>query len=145
MVIAHEETGSAHTGDLVALGRTTVLWGEAPNMLLGVHPEFARDEVVLTLQRGTTVLLYTDGLVERRGQGIDEGIERLGSVLSQLVIEQLDLEELCDELLRRLAPERSEDDIALVAVRLYRQDAPRPPEAGPGRVPSAVDDEAATA
>ncbi|WP_211357058.1 SpoIIE family protein phosphatase [Nocardioides rubriscoriae] len=130
-------SNAGHPPPLVvdADGRVDVLWGAKPDMLLGVLPGTVREDVVVTLRRGATVLLYTDGLVERRGRGIDEGIEQLTQVLGELVADGRDLEELCDELLRRLAPERSEDDIALVAVRLYRQDEPRPPEAGPRRVP----------
>ena len=51
--------------------------------------------------------------------------------------------QLCDELLVRLQPERPEDDVALVAVRLHRQDRSRPAEAGPEVVPPEVPDEPA--
>jgi hypothetical protein len=34
----------------------------------------------------------------------------------------------------------SDDDVALVAVRLHRQDRPRPAEAGPNRIPADVPD-----
>jgi serine phosphatase RsbU (regulator of sigma subunit) len=85
------------------------------------------------------VLLYTDGLVERRGEPIDRGVDRLRAVVAELTAEGRDLEELCDELVRRMLPERPEDDVAIVAVRLHPQDRPRPPVAGPPRVPSTVD------
>jgi hypothetical protein len=49
-----------------------------------------------------------------------------------------DLDTLCDEILARMLPERPEDDVALVAVRLHRQDRPRPAEAGPNVVPPDV-------
>ncbi|MCW2813688.1 MAG: histidine kinase [Nocardioides sp.] len=119
---------------------SAVLWGATPNMLLGLMPETVRDETVLTLRRGATVLLYTDGLVERRQQDLDTGVQQLEAVFTELVASELPLEDLCDELLRRLLPERPEDDVALVAVRLHREDQPRPAEAGPPRVPSTVDD-----
>jgi hypothetical protein len=45
------------------------------------------------------------------------------------------LQELCDELIERLRPGELEDDIALVAIRLHREDRPRPREAGPAHVP----------
>jgi hypothetical protein len=48
------------------------------------------------------------------------------------------LQELCDLLLERLVDGRPEDDVALVAVRLHRQDRPRPAEAGGNRVPDEV-------
>jgi hypothetical protein len=93
----------------------------------------------VALGRGTTVLFYTDGLVERRGQSLDEGLARLRATLAELAGHSLD--ELCDDLVARMVPARPEDDVALAAVRLHPQDQPRPPEAGPSRLPDAVPDE----
>ena len=44
---------------------------------LGVVPERAARTSEVALGVGTTVLLYTDGLVERRGEPLDDGMERL--------------------------------------------------------------------
>lgn len=93
------------------------LWPEHANLLLGLHPETERTEETVALPDGAIVLLYTDGLVERRGQPLDEGIETLRTVLGELVAAGLDLEDLGDELLRLLQPERPEDDVALVVLR----------------------------
>ena len=82
------------------------------------------------------VLLYTDGLIERRDQPLDVGLRRLRDALAELA--GRDLDHLCDELLERLLPDRPEDDVALVAVRLHPQDKPRPAEAGPTRIPPNV-------
>lgn len=94
------------------------LWPEHANLLLGLAPETQRSEERFALPDGATVLLYTDGLVERRGQPLDEGIDALRSVLGELVEAGLDLEALGDELLARMLPERPEDDVALVVVRI---------------------------
>lgn len=115
-----------------------VLWGPQANLLLGFAADVPRDESEVTLVRGSTVLLYTDGLVERRGQPFDDGIDLLTRVLGELDRRGLELEELCDELLVRMLPERPEDDVAVVAVRLHPEDRPRPPSAGPERVPETV-------
>ncbi|MGY1916664.1 SpoIIE family protein phosphatase [Blastococcus sp. SYSU DS0973] len=106
------------------------------DLLLGVDAQAQRRESVTTLQRGTTVLLYTDGLVERRDSDLDAGIQRLREALVELA--GLPLQHLLDELLERLVHGRPEDDVALVAVRLHPQDRPRPAEAGPTRVPPTV-------
>jgi serine phosphatase RsbU (regulator of sigma subunit)/PAS domain-containing protein len=106
------------------------------DLLLGVDPEAQRQESVITLDRGATVLLYTDGLIERRDADLDAGMVRLRDTLMELA--DLPLEELLDEVLERLVDGHPEDDVALVAVRLHRQDRPRPPEAGPTRVPPNV-------
>ena len=114
-------------------GSVIVLSGVDTDLLLGIDPDTARTESAVVLDRQSTVLLYTDGLVERRGQDLDQGLALLRDTLGQLG--QLPLEELCDALLERMLPDEADDDVALVAVRLHRQDRPRPVEAGPQRVP----------
>ena len=106
------------------------------DLLLGVDPEVRRRESVVTLDRGSTVLLYTDGLIERRDADLDAGLVRLRDTLVELA--DRPLEELLDEVIERLVHGRPEDDVAIVAVRLHRQDRPRPAEAGPTSVPPDV-------
>ncbi|TFV53663.1 GAF domain-containing protein [Geodermatophilus sp. DF01-2] len=106
------------------------------DLLLGVDHEAERQESVVTLDRGATVLLFTDGLVERRDADLDAGMVRLREALAE--VGDLPLEQLLDEVLERLVEGRPEDDVALVAVRLHRQDRPRPAEAGPQDVPDVV-------
>jgi len=117
-------------------GTVDVLNGMTPNLLLGMDPSVSRAESVVPLDRGATVLLYTDGLVERRTEDIDEGLGRLRDCL--VAVGDLDLDDLCDELLSRMLPKEPDDDVALVGLRLHRQDRPRPAEAGPRRVPAGV-------
>ena len=64
---------------------------------------------------GSTLLLCTDGLFERRDVGVDDGRARVRAVLSGLAGEPL--EQLCDQLLATLPGEGVEDDVALLAVR----------------------------
>jgi PAS domain S-box-containing protein len=110
---------------------------EAPGrLMLGVDHTTTRGELVLQLDRGATVLLYTDGLVERPGSDLDSGVAALRTAVTDLV--GLPLGELCDRVLDRLVGSRADDDVALVAVRLHPQDRPRPAEAGPNRVPPTV-------
>jgi hypothetical protein len=83
---------------------------------------------VARLDRSTTVLFYTDGLVERRDQSLDDGLAALRATLGELGSKNLSLDHLCDELLARVLPGRREDDVALLAVRLHREDRPRSPK-----------------
>ncbi len=122
-------------------GTVSPLTGLEADLLLGIDPGTPRVETQVVLDRGATVLLYTDGLVERRGQGLDEGLALLRSTLAELA--DLPLDGLCDTLLARMLPDQAEDDVALVAVRLHRQDRPRPAEAGPTRVPPEVPEDPA--
>ncbi|SDF17542.1 Bacteriophytochrome (light-regulated signal transduction histidine kinase) [Blastococcus aurantiacus] len=85
-------------------------------LLLGVDPTRPRTEQQVLLEPGSTLLLYTDGLVERRDQVFDDGVDLLAAALGDL--RDLPVDELCDALLARLLPDGAEDDVALVAVCL---------------------------
>lgn len=64
----------------------------------------------------STVLLYTDGLVERRGEALDVGLARLRAAAGEA---PSDLEQLCSHLLdRAVGGADAEDDVALLAARL---------------------------
>lgn len=100
---------------LTADGTCTLL-DEKSDLLLGVDPATRRTDHELVLGPGTTLLLYTDGLIERRGSSIDVGLDDLCAALSTLA--DHDLDDLCDCVLERLSAHTGEDDIALVAVRV---------------------------
>jgi serine phosphatase RsbU (regulator of sigma subunit) len=116
-------------------GNVQLLTAEGVDLLVGVKADVPRRESQVALQRGSVVLRYTDGLVERRGQDLDHGLARLQETAADLAGRELD--EL-SELLARMLPAEPDDDVALVAVRLHPQDGPRPPEAGPARIPSNI-------
>jgi serine phosphatase RsbU (regulator of sigma subunit) len=97
-------------------GGVEALAHEEADLLLGVDATAERREDVVALSPGTTVLLHTDGLVERRGSTLDEGVERLHRTLAELAGRPL--AELCDELLARLLEGTPQDDVALVALRV---------------------------
>jgi sigma-B regulation protein RsbU (phosphoserine phosphatase) len=99
---------------LCADGRSQLLH-RTPERLVGVAPDVHRTDHELVLQPGDTLLLYTDGLVERRGVPLDDGFEWLVQTLRTLG--QLPLEQLRDDLLAELGG-RVDDDVALLAVRL---------------------------
>jgi PAS domain S-box-containing protein len=67
-----------------------------------------------TLEVGSTLLLFTDGLVEERGVSIQQGLARLKREATEA---GPDLETLCDHLLATLPGRDVSDDIALLALR----------------------------
>jgi serine phosphatase RsbU (regulator of sigma subunit)/DNA-binding response OmpR family regulator/anti-sigma regulatory factor (Ser/Thr protein kinase) len=96
-------------------GQVRVLESET-TLPIGVMRGVAPDEVTCRFGEGETLLLYTDGLVERRAEPIDEGIARLRQALSEA---PADAEALSDHVIARLLADRpSSDDVALLAVRL---------------------------
>jgi serine phosphatase RsbU (regulator of sigma subunit) len=93
-----------------------LLGGTSGELLLGVDPEAVRTDSTVVLAPGDTVLLYTDGLVERRDATFDAGMARLVDALGDLAGRPVD--ELCDTVLARMLPRTPQDDVALVALRL---------------------------
>lgn len=77
---------------------------------LGVLPDVTYGESVVTLSPGDTLLVFSDGLVERRGESIDDGLERLRAAASGRTG---DVEALLDHLL----DETSDDDVTILAIR----------------------------
>ncbi len=109
-----------------------LLLTDAPDLMLGVDSDTGRHDAQAPLPTGSTLVLFTDGLVERRGASLDDGLARLLAAVAELG--DLPLDELCDTLLTRMTPGEQEDDVALVAVRVGdRTDRPptglRPPGA----------------
>jgi anti-sigma regulatory factor (Ser/Thr protein kinase) len=88
----------------------------ASSVPLGVMPFPTFDEQSVEVEQGGTVVLYTDGLVERPGEVIDDGLAALATAVRGGPTD--DTEVLCDRLLRTLVPEGgASDDVALLALR----------------------------
>jgi serine phosphatase RsbU (regulator of sigma subunit) len=95
-----------------------------------------RSDGLADMPEGSTLLLFTDGLFERRGVPLDEGRDRVREVLSRSP--GVPLDQLCDRLLVELLGEGVEDDVAVLAVRAHSVHADRPAEAGPEMLPAAL-------
>ncbi|WP_446219527.1 PP2C family protein-serine/threonine phosphatase [Micromonospora sp. IBHARD004] len=78
---------------------------------LGPHQP-ARRHTEVAFPPGAVLICYTDGLVERRGEIIDVGIERLCSA-----VEPGPAEAVCARIMTAHAAEQATDDIALLAIR----------------------------
>ncbi|MFD4142710.1 SpoIIE family protein phosphatase [Streptomyces sp. NPDC058572] len=85
-----------------------------PGAPLGIGGiDFATTDV--TLEPGSLLVLYTDGLVESRGSDIDE---RLTELVHLLTRPGRQLTHLCDTLVTHLVPASADDDIALLIARI---------------------------
>jgi serine phosphatase RsbU (regulator of sigma subunit) len=126
-----------HLSPLDSGGSWSLTWTNAghPPMLLaspGGHVERLDEHGVLmwpgakrlvrtdqrrTLLPGSTLLLYTDGLIEHRGHSLDDAIDRAAAILSAGSADQ-PLPDLVRQLTTEIASPSADDDLALLAVRI---------------------------
>lgn len=98
---------------LLATDHTSTYLTGPHAMLLGVRPAMERPTARIPLPTGSTLVLYTDGLVESRTQNLDTGMTRLRQHLD--THQHLPLTRLCAQLAGELGDAR--DDITLIALR----------------------------
>ena len=84
-----------------------------PNLLLGLDEDAPRADHDVVLAPGETVVLYTDGLVERRGVAVTEGMAWLVGTLQGRHV--LAPDQICDGLLDEA--DAQGDDVALLVLR----------------------------
>ncbi|OSC66532.1 hypothetical protein B5180_29935, partial [Streptomyces sp. BF-3] len=97
-------------------GRTEVL--DLPGgIVLGVDGDAAYPVTEMRLEPGAMLALFTDGLIERPGTDIDEGIERLRATVEH--IGAVPLAETADQVIgeARAATDRPDDIALLLAAR----------------------------
>jgi serine phosphatase RsbU (regulator of sigma subunit) len=96
-------------------GRARYLDATPSDPLLGIFHAAPRRDHHVAVEQGSTLLLYTDGLVERRGEHLDTGLERLRVAAEQH--HALPVEHFVDKLLAELGMIERGDDTAVLAVR----------------------------
>ena len=113
-------TNAGHPPPLLVQGRQTTFVAQEHDPLLGTGLPVVRTDSVVWLAPGSTVVMYTDGLVEAHDTPVGEGMERLRR--NAVELGSLPLEEFCDVLIERTRPEQGDDDIALLALRINGPD-----------------------
>jgi PAS domain S-box-containing protein len=93
-----------------------ILLSEALSVPLAVQRKSSRPQTSVVLAPGSTLMLYTDGLVERRDVSIDDGIARVTEILAGGMNDTVDA--LAEAVLSEMAPRGGyDDDIAIVVYR----------------------------
>lgn len=90
-----------------------VLVDVRPDPLLGLGHDVPRSSITVPLASGGVLIAYTDGLIERRGKSLDEGLTLLRQAARPRHPELVCIE-IMDALIGRETPQ---DDIAVLAVR----------------------------
>lgn len=105
---------AGHPGPALVLPDRTVEFPDIPAGLpLGIGG-MPFEAIELEVPEGSRLVLYTDGLVERRDRDIDDGLELL---CRSLTGRDRTPEETCDDVLETMLPTRQGDDVALLVAR----------------------------
>jgi PAS domain S-box-containing protein len=110
-------SSAGHVPAVVAApGSTPAMLTEASAVPLAVRAGTSRPQARRILSRDATLMLFTDGLVERRDASIDTGLLRVSEVLDETL--GLPAEAVADTVLHELAPPQGyDDDVAIVVYR----------------------------
>ncbi|MET7617844.1 SpoIIE family protein phosphatase [Streptomyces sp. NPDC005408] len=106
---------AGHLPPLLLRDGTAQLIDPPHDILLGAVPSYGYKETVTQLKPGDTLLLYTDGLIERRHDGLDQGLETLRQAAQEL--SACEVEEQADRLLGAAMGD-TDDDTSLIAIRV---------------------------
>ncbi len=99
---------------MIAGGEARFLQGDA-SVPLGVLPFPTYEEVIAPMEPGESLLLYTDGLIERPGEHLDDGLAQLAALVSEA---PEDPHGMLDHLVATLVPSGgAADDVALLTLR----------------------------
>jgi serine phosphatase RsbU (regulator of sigma subunit) len=85
-----------------------------PGPPVGVAPGATYESLTVSVPPATTILLVTDGLFERRGESVEDGLARLRTAAADA---SGDLDSVLDTIVRELIPDDSGDDAAVLGVR----------------------------
>jgi PAS domain S-box-containing protein len=105
---------------LLRAGQATFLH-DGNGVLLGATGGAGVREATADLREGDVLILYTDGLVERRGESLQDGLDRLAGAATAAATD--DAEVLCESLLDALVPATAsrDDDVAILVARVRPQ------------------------
>jgi hypothetical protein len=121
---------AGHPPPLLIRDDETIWLDRATGLPLSVDLHQPRQNAILHTHEGDTLIMYTDGLIERRAEPLDDGFHRLATAARDL--RRAPVQQIADGLLTRLEPENTRDDVVLVVKRLTiigRQPAPAPSHA----------------
>jgi serine phosphatase RsbU (regulator of sigma subunit) len=107
---------AGHPPPLLVSAEGTARYLAEPSGILLAFGESRHTDGTVALPPLSTLLLYTDGLVESRHRDIDHGLDRL--LATAVVAAGWPPVRFCDHILSELAGDANEDDVTLLAVRV---------------------------
>jgi PAS domain S-box-containing protein len=118
-------SNAGHPPPLLLREGTATFLTEGSGVLLGVTAGAGMEEATTDLRDGDVLVLYTDGLVERRDESLQTGLSRLAAAAQSAGASNAEV--LCEALLEALVPASAtrDDDLAILVARVDCQ-APAP-------------------
>jgi serine phosphatase RsbU (regulator of sigma subunit) len=104
---------AGHPDPLLIDGDSAAFVTSARGLPVGIAPGASYTTTTITVPPGATMLAFTDGLVERRGEVIDVGLERLRAAVPH----RSSLDEVMTKVIETMASDGPNDDIALIGMR----------------------------
>jgi serine phosphatase RsbU (regulator of sigma subunit) len=101
---------------LIRLGQGARVLDRPNDLIVGIAPDIERHDHAHDLEVGDVVLLYTDGLVERRDETLVVSVAALAEAAGGL--EGMPLDELVKTLARRIVTDVPADDVVLLAIQV---------------------------
>jgi serine phosphatase RsbU (regulator of sigma subunit) len=105
---------AGHLPPILVRGGAAEALSLPPGLLLGADPDASYTETVTSLEAGDLLLLFTDGLIERRDQPIDDALDSLLRVACRPAA---DIASYADYVVAETAS-NTDDDACLVAVHV---------------------------
>lgn len=105
---------AGHLPPILAGGGTARALEVAPAPPIGLSVRTGAPMAVLTVPAGSTLLAYTDGLVERRYESLDHSIDRLRAVATG---NEAPLDDMLAKIITELTMDEPSDDVALIGLR----------------------------
>jgi PAS domain-containing protein len=108
---------AGHLPPILARGGTTEALPLPGGVLLGLDPDAEYEEATTQLCGGDTLLLFTDGLIERRDRSISDALGELTEAAAPVGAPDPDASSLADRILHSAVSDTG-DDACLVAIRI---------------------------
>src|SRR4029079_18833239 len=107
---------AGHPPPLIVNGARVTWLDDAGGSLLSIDADRPRSNAVVNVDDDDVLVLYSDGLIERRGESLDVGLGRLAIAAADLYGSTV--HRIAEDLIRILSPETTRDDVVIVVKQL---------------------------
>jgi serine phosphatase RsbU (regulator of sigma subunit) len=105
---------AGHPNPLILVGDSAEFLTSEPGLPIGISKGSTYRPLTIEIPPQAMLIAYTDGLVERRGECIDVGMQRLRD---SAIANQGDIEQIVSKVLTELTSNGPADDVAILGVQ----------------------------